>query len=240
MKATMIVWNIYARCILFILMSIYLVPMIIILLLPARWGFESKYYYWMEYSFCWLLFKLTFFPVTYSGQHNMPGEPAVIVANHQSSLDIPLLVGVLQRYPHLWLALNSLMKSPILRFILPKIAVLVDTSSPLTGMRTLIAAIKKVNGKRCHVVIFPEGGRYYDSKIHDFFAGFVILAKKMNRPIVPVFIKGANVVYPPNSFWVTRAPITITVGEPMRMEEGEPDEVFHDRVHQWFIEQNKE
>ena len=240
MKATTVLWTLYARLIAFILIATYLVPFLILLALPARYGFESKLFYWLEYSLCWLLFKLCFLPITYVGQENMPHEPAVIVANHQSYLDIPLLVMVMHRYPHLWMALSYLMSWRLLRFILPKVAVLVDTSSPLAGMRSLIAAIKKVNGKRTHVVIFPEGGRYDDGKIHDFFAGFVILAKKMNRPIVPVFIKGVNVVYPRDSFWVTRAPVTIIIGKPMRMEEGELDEIFHDRVHQWFIEQNKE
>ena len=240
MKATMVLWTLYARLIVFILMATYLVPALILLVLPSRWGFESKLFYWLEYSFCWLFFKLTFLSLTYVGQENMPTEPAVIVANHQSSLDIPLLVVAMHCYPHLWLAINHLMSSPILRFILPKVAVLVDTSSPVAGMRSLIAAIKKVNGKHSHVVIFPEGGRFDDGKIHDFFSGFVILAKKMNRPIIPVFIKGVNVVYPYNSFWVTYAPVSVIIGKPMRMEEGETDEVFHDRVHQWFIEQNKE
>ena len=197
MKAAVVAQTLFSRFILFVLMATYLAPILILFLLPRRWGFETKLYYWLEYSFCWLMLKTSCMPISYSGLENMPHEPAIIAANHQSSLDIPLLVYALRGYPHVWMAINTLMSSPILRFILPKVAVLVDVSSPIAGMRTLIAAIKRVNGKRCHVIIFPEGGRYDDGKIHDFFAGFVILAKKMNRPVVPIFIKGVNIAYPP-------------------------------------------
>jgi len=240
MKAAVVVRTIYSRFVLLVLMAIYLVPILIVFMLPRKWGFETKLYYWIEYSFCWLMLKTSCMPITYSGLENMPHDPAVIVANHQSSLDIPLVVYALRRYPHVWMAINTLMKSPLLRFILPKVAVLVDISSPIAGMRSLIAAIKRVNGRRCHIVIFPEGGRYSDGKIHDFFAGFVILAKKMNRPVVPIFIKGVNIAYPRESLWVYYAPINVTIGKPMYKGEDESDEIFHDRVHRWFIEQNKE
>lgn len=226
-----------SRFLLFILMLIYALPMLIFLLLPKRWGVESRFYYWFEYVFCWLILKFSFINFTFVGRENLPDQPAVIVANHQSSFDIPVIAYALHGYPHLWLAINTLMKSPILRFILPRVAVLVDVSTPMSGMRSLIAAIKLVNGKRSHVVIFPEGGRYTDGQIHDFFGGYVILAKKMGRPVVPIYMNNLNKVYPPDSFLVYNFPVTVTIGKPMIIEEGETDEVFNQRVYRWFEEQ---
>lgn len=240
MKVSIVARTLFSRFVLFILMAIYFVPFLILLILPRAWGFETKFYYWMEYIFCWIVLKSAFIPISYSGLENIPHEPAIIVANHQSSLDIPLIITVLRGRPHVWTAMKYLMGSPILRFILPKIAVLVDTSSPMAGMRTLLAVIKRVNGTHTDVVIFPEGGRFGDGKIHDFFAGFVILAKKMNRPVVPIFIKGVREVYAPDSFWVNYEPMSITVGKPLIKGENEQDEIFHDRVYHWFVEQNKE
>lgn len=241
MHISTIFLTLLSRFLLFILMATYAVPFLIVLLLPARWGiFTSKFFYWMEYSFCWLLMKISFIKVTYEGEKSVCRLPAVIVANHQSSFDIPLIVNVLDRCPHRWLALADLMKSPILRFILPKVAVLVDMSTPMTGMRTLMQTIKELKESHAHAIIFPEGGRYDDGVIHDFFYGFVILAKKLNRPVVPIFIKNIQHAYPRGSFWVRRVPVTVTVGKPIYRGEDESDEIFHDRIHQWFIEKNEE
>jgi len=114
--------------------------------------------------------------------------------------------------------------------------VLVDMSSPMKGMRSLIEAIKVINNKKMHVIIFPEGGRYTDGKVHDFFGGFVILARKTGRPVVPIRIFNANKVYPPNTWLANYAPITVVIGERMYIGEHETDEAFKNRVFDWFIQ----
>jgi len=88
-------------------------------------------------------------------------------------------------------------------------------------------------------MIFPEGGRYTDGTVHDFYGGFVILAKKTGRPVVPVRIFGVHKVYPPDTFWVQKYPITVVVGKPFVYQEGDTDQAFKDRVYQWFIEQKE-
>jgi 1-acyl-sn-glycerol-3-phosphate acyltransferase len=69
--------------------------------------------------------------------------------------------------------------------------------------------------------------------------GFVILAKKTGRPVVPICIVNLNKVYPPNSFWVYRHPIRAIVGIPMTLQEGESDIQFRDRVVAWFKQQGE-
>lgn len=119
--------------------------------------------------FYWLIIKCSFIPITFHGLENAPKEPSIIVSNHQSSLDIPLIGYTLKAYPHIWLAVAYLMTSPVLRFILPLLAILVDTSSPLRGMRSLNQAIKHIASNNRHVIIFPEGSRYVDAMVHEFF-----------------------------------------------------------------------
>lgn len=189
--------------------------------------------------FYWLIIKCSFIPITFHGLENAPKEPSIIVSNHQSSLDIPLIGYTLKAYPHIWLAVAYLMTSPVLRFILPLLAILVDTSSPLRGMRSLNQAIKHIASNNRHVIIFPEGSRYVDAMVHEFFSGFVILARRTGRPVVPVRIFGAYKVYPPNSFLVQYHPIHVVVGKPMRMQEGEEIDAFKQRVRAWFLKQEK-
>jgi 1-acyl-sn-glycerol-3-phosphate acyltransferase len=231
-----------SRFLLGLLMLVCFIPAVFFLfIMPARYRYDNKAYYWFCHFFYRAVLKISFFPITYIGKDNIPlHEPVIIAANHQSSLDIPIVGALMGTFPHIWLATITLMSSPILRFIVPRATVLIDMSSPLTGMKSLIQAIQMINGKNRHVIIFPEGGRYTDGKIHDFYAGFVILAKKTGRPVVPIRIIGLNNVYPPKVFIMNRYPVTVIIGKPMQLQEGETDESFKNRVYQWFVEQKED
>ncbi|HSW74133.1 MAG TPA: lysophospholipid acyltransferase family protein [Candidatus Limnocylindria bacterium] len=239
MQISAFIRTIVSRFLLLLIMLVCAIPALLILPLPARWRYHSKLYTLFADFFYRAVVWASLLPVKFVGAENIPHTPAIIVANHQSSLDIPLVGAVLRRYPHIWLATHELLRSPILRFIVPRVAVLVDMSSPIKGMKTLIEAIKILNGYQMHAIIFPEGGRFTDGEIHHFYAGFVMLAKKTGRPVVPIRIFGVDKVYPPKSFLVNYYPITVVVGQPMAMQENETDEQFKDRVYQWFVEQKE-
>jgi 1-acyl-sn-glycerol-3-phosphate acyltransferase len=229
--------TIFSRFLLFMLMVLYLPPFLIIMLLPRRWFYRSKLFYWFEEVFYWAVIKFSLLPITFKGLENIPDGQVIFVANHQSSIDIPLVGVLTRRRPHIWIAKEELTESPILRFVLPRVALLVDPFSPFKAMRTLLQAIKVMQEYGLSAMIFPEGTRRIDGNVHEFFAGFVILAKKMKVPVVPVRIFGANKVYPPDTFLVNYYPITVVVGPAFYMEDGEEDEAFKQRVYDWFLKQ---
>jgi len=231
-----VVHTLASRFLLLVLMILFALPILIFILLPKRWQ-EHRFWYAMMNFLYYVLLKISFLPITVVGAENIPQEPAVIAANHQSSLDIPLVGSLLKGFPHVWLATDELMSSPILRFIIPHIAILINIRTPITAMRSVIRAIRQMNGHRKSAIIFPEGGRYTDGKIHDFFRGFVILAKKTGRPVIPVRIYNLDKVYPPHTFWIYWHRVRVVVGPAMKMQDHETDKQFKDRVYQWFIEQ---
>ncbi|BDC34848.1 1-acyl-sn-glycerol-3-phosphate acyltransferase [Candidatus Dependentiae bacterium Noda2021] len=220
---------------LLLLSIVFALPVLIIVLLPREYVLGNKVVLWVERVFYYLALKCTLVPVRYKGHRYVPAEPAVIVANHQSSLDIPLVGSAMNGFSHVWMAMSDLLKSPVLRVLLLRTAVMVDMSSPMKGMRSLIEAIKVINNKHMHVIIFPEGQRHTDGQVHDFFGGFVILAKKTGRPVVPIRIFNASKVYSPTAWLAQFAPITVVIGEPMHMEPEESDQAFKERVFDWFI-----
>ena len=234
MYATTLLSRFLLLCVVFILF----IPVSIFLLLPESWRYDSWFFNWLKYFFYAALVKGTFLPITVIGKENIPHEPAIIVANHQSSLDIPLLGMLIKGAPHVWLATTDLLTSPIWKFVLPKVAVLIDMTTPAKGMRSLVKAVNMVYEKKRHALIFPEGSRFTDEKLHDFYAGFVILAKKTGRPVVPVRIFNVHKVYPKGQFLLYRYPIKVIVGKPMILQEDESDTEFKDRIFQWFLEQS--
>lgn len=220
-----------------LVVAIFFIPGLILLCIPTKYWHDSKIAYWGVHAFYVALQKASLLSITYKGIEHIPDEPVIFAANHQSSIDIPLLGVLANKKTHLWLAKIELMNSWLLKYILPRVAVLVDVKRPKRSMLSLLKVVSLVHNRDRHVMIFPEGGRFTSGGVHDFYGGFVILVKKLQRPIVPVYIYGANKVYPPDSMWVWRKPITVTVGKPMYMQEGEDDVAFKNRVYQWFVDQ---
>lgn len=233
------VMSIMAYILIGIAILVLAIPWLFFLLMPKTWLYRSKLFYRYVYSAYWLISKCTLLRIKVVGAEHIPSEPAIIAANHQSALDIPLVGVVCRGKPHLWLAWSELWDRISLRFFLATMAFPLDITSPHKALRSLVKALNTVQDYHLHAIIFPEGGRFTDGKIHDFYAGFVILVKKTGRPLVPVYIDNAYKVYPPGAFIINRYPIQVTVGQPMTIQEGESDDAFKDRVYQWFVKQSK-
>lgn len=235
-----ILFTLFSRVLLIILLIFLAIPLALCLLVPKRFLVNNPLFLVVQEIFHWYCIKFSLVPIRYKGILNLPEQPCIIVANHQSSFDIPLIGHLMGKRPHIWLAWKELTKSPLLKFILPRIAVLVDATSPSRGLRTLIQAINTVKSHPWDLIIFPEGGRFTDGTVHEFFGGFVTIAKKTGRPVVPVKIIGAQNVYPPHTFWIYYHPITVIVGKPMVIEPNETEEAFKQRVYNWFIDDTKD
>lgn len=231
--------TLFSRFLLFLLMLIVFVPFLLVLLLPRHWFYQSRVYFWFADLFYRAVLKVSLLPITYKGLENIPQGPVIFAVNHQSSFDIPLVGVLAKKHQHIWIAKQELTESPILRFVLPRTAALVDPESPFKAMRALLQVIKIMQENRASAIIFPEGTRRTDGQVHEFFSGFVILAKKTNLPVVPVRIFGVNKAYPPETFLVHYHPITVVVGSPMYLQEGESDDAFKQRVYDWFIRQTE-
>lgn len=225
---------------LLLLIIIISIPLLIIVFLPSNIRLHNPYVY-RFLDWCYrMAVRCTLVPVTYYGVEYIPTAPVIIVANHQSILDIPLVGAVCGGYPHRWLASSTLLWYPHLRLLLPRLCEIVDTSSTKKAMRSLLRLVRYGNMSDSHLILFPEGQRYQDGSIHDFFGGFVILACETGRPVVPVRLFNANFVYPYRSFLVHWYPITVVVGKPLYKQEGESNEAFKVRVRDWFVGQMEE
>lgn len=229
--------TVLVRILLIFLMFLYFIPFLLMHCVPTSWLYTSRIFYCMTYSFYWLILKCSLLSFRFVGTQNLPQEPAIIVANHQSLLDIPIIGVLLGTARQTWLASDTLKESFIFRVALPKFVVWVDMSTSMAGVKSLVQVIKLTKKTKQHIVIFPEGGRYADGTVHNFFAGFAILARKMDRPVIPIKIFDLYKVYPPHAFWIHWYPIKVLIGEPFVLGENESNEHFRDRVYQWFLEQ---
>lgn len=138
-----------------------------------------------------ILFKL-FFRVEVKGLEHLKkiqqsGEPILIVANHVSLLDGPLL-GLFLSDNITFMVDVGHTKKWYERFLLSYVNYLpVDLQSPF-AVKHMIAELKK--GKHC--MIFPEGRITTTGGLMKVYEGTAMVADKSQAQILPVFIQGSQ------------------------------------------------
>lgn len=161
---------------------------------PGRKPALSSLVYWFFWFVCLLVLTLVY-RLRRFGMERMPRSGAVlVVANHQSHLDPPV-VGMLatRRQMHFVARMGLFKFKPFGRLI----AAL--NSVPIREEEGDIAAIREVLARLAQghaVLIFPEGSRSPDGALHGFKGGAALLLKRSKCPVLPVAVEGAFDAFP--------------------------------------------
>lgn len=209
----------------------------VIACLPEKWRRDNPIYFFFAALFLNGVRWATFLPITFEGLENIPDEPVIFAPNHLSSLDIPVVAALVGMHPHVWLFYDRYAKVPVFGGIMKRMNIIVDFSSPQKLMLSMRNGVKLVKGTGRHLVLFPEGGRAVNGALQKFFPGVAVIAQATKLPVVPVYLHGLDKAFPIGSFLVRRHPITVRVGKPLRMSEGQDRTQFLEQVYQWFLEQ---
>jgi len=127
-----------------------------------------------------------------------PRNPYVVVCNHQSMADIPLISNL--SWEMKWMAKEELFKIPVIGWMMSLSGdISVDRKNPRSGALALIKA-QRVLEQRCSVMIFPEGTRTLDGRVRQFTDGAFHLAIKAKVPILPLVIEGSRDCIPKHSW----------------------------------------
>jgi 1-acyl-sn-glycerol-3-phosphate acyltransferase len=126
------------------------------------------------------------------------GTTYVIIANHQSILDI-LLINCL-RYRFKWISKIENTKVPVLGWYLRMAGyITVDRGNEESKAEMLGKSYQCLKGK-ISIMIFPEGTRSTDGGIGFFKRGAFQLAIQAGVPILPVIIDGTTEILPKHGF----------------------------------------
>ena len=98
--------------------------------------------------------------------------------------------------------------------------------SPLRSIRTM----QDLLAHGWSIVIYPEGTRSRSGEIAKFKGGLALLAKKSNRPVVPVCVQGGLQVLPESTYIPKSGSIEIYYGKPLHFKDGESSSDFMARV----------
>lgn len=83
------------------------------------------------------------------------------------------------------------------------------------------------------ILIFPEGTRSRDGVMAKFKPGAAALSAKLDVPVVPVAMIGNHEAMPVGAVWPKqgRPQVTMVIGGPLKCHPGESVESFNDRVY---------
>ena len=125
------------------------------------------------------------------GEENIPDEgPVVIMLNHQSYADIPVMFAVFRKFQFGFVAKQYLAKAPIVGPWMPRIrSVFIENDDPREALKAITRGIEYIN-EGYSLAICPEGTRSKGPTVGPFMKGAIKLATKPGVPIVPVALNG--------------------------------------------------
>ena len=134
-------------------------------------------------------------------------EPAIIIANHSSSLDT-LTMGMLT-HNIIYLVNDWVYKSPIFG-ILARVLGFYPVSN---GVDDSLDHLKEKIRQGYSLMVFPEGKRSFTNKMGRFHKGAFFLQEQLKLDILPVYLHGNAEVMPKNDFIIHDGSLIVKVGE---------------------------
>jgi 1-acyl-sn-glycerol-3-phosphate acyltransferase len=146
-------------------------------------------------------------------------RPVVIMANHQSYLDVLALFSALPR-PVGVLAKKELFAVPLFGGVMRAIGcVPVDRSNRGEAMEMVRGAADQVRAGSS-IAVFPEGTRGPGDRVAPMKKGPFYLAQLADVDIVPVGIRGSGKLMPRSNTAIYPGVIEVSIGDPLRFPAG--------------------
>jgi len=160
--------------------------------------------------------------VTYEGvEHSRAVRPCVYIANHQSNVDIWVLIRVLPLHTR-FVAKQSLFRIPVMGWAMAAAGFIpIDRRNRGRAIESLRLAATRIRQGRS-VVLFPEGTRSKDGRLLPFKKGPFHLALEAGVPVVPVAIHGSGRVLPSRAIRPRPGPVLVRFLEPVPVAAYEP------------------
>jgi 1-acyl-sn-glycerol-3-phosphate acyltransferase len=176
--------------------------------------------------------------VTVIGREKVRGVTGgyVVVANHSSHLDTPLIMGALPRKLARYLAAGAAADYFFDVWWRRGLTALFFNAFPVrrTGTSNHSVSAKELLLRGIPLLIFPEGTRSKDGEVARFKPGAAALAAATDVPCLPIALIGVHIAHPRGTNWPKsgRPPVGVVFGDPMHSNPGETSQEYAERIRQ--------
>lgn len=155
-------------------------------------AFDRDRYISHVYSRMWAKGIYAMFPlwkVKITGLENIEkGKSYIVLSNHQSMLDIPLLY--VMPFNFKWVSKREVYKIPFFGWVLWMHGdVAIDRGGAASAKRMMNQCTSLLR-RGVSIMMFPEGTRTRTGRVEEFQAGAFLLAKKSKVELLPIAIEG--------------------------------------------------
>lgn len=139
-------------------------------------------------------------------------NPVIVVSNHSSFLDIPLICRTIPVNLH-FTAKSQVKKMPLFGiYMMATGMIFIDRTNRQKAINSINEAANLIRSGK-NVLIYPEGRRSTNGQIGKFKKGAFHLAIKSGADIVPVGIKGAAEVWPKSILRLHPGKVDVVIGK---------------------------
>jgi 1-acyl-sn-glycerol-3-phosphate acyltransferase len=165
------------------------------------------------------------------GAENIPDEPFIVLAKHESAWETLALQVVLP--PQVWVVKRELLWIPFFGWGLAMLSpIAIDRRDGSRALRQTLEQGRERLATGFNIVIFPEGTRSAPGVSGTYQAGGAWLALQTGAPIVPV-AHNAGDHWPRNSFLKYPGVVTISIGPAVRPTDEKAPELAR-RIGEWI------
>ena len=180
----------------------------------------NAFLWWSAKPIVLVGFKVLFRYRVEGRQHLPRRGPLLVVANHLSHLDPPLIGLALPRTVR-FLARENLRRAPVVGGLIRRWGIIpVYRDSQRRAYSAVEMALEALRRGEA-VAIFPEGTRSEDGRFHPekVRSGAAVLALRSRAPVVPAGIWGTCYALPKGAKWIRPRPVGVRFGPPIQMED---------------------
>jgi 1-acyl-sn-glycerol-3-phosphate acyltransferase len=154
-----------------------------------------------------------FWRIRIEGRWPRERGPYVVVANHQSLLDILLLSNLPREMK--WLAKKSLFDIPWVGWCFHMSGDIPVERGDAASAAEVMERARRYLAAGMNVMVFPEGTRSRDGRLLPFKAGAFKLALDASVPILPIAVSGTAQGFPKGSPWARPARLVARILDPV-------------------------
>lgn len=173
--------------------------------------------YGMVRWWCRVLHFITATRYEVQGLENVPKGPYLIISNHSSHLDGPGLIVTLPD-PVRFVIKKGLAQIPVWGWTATRVGfIAIDRSRSKAAQETLRRVVSTIREGR-HILVFAEGTRSKDDRLHTFKKGGFHMAVEAGVPILPVAINGSRRLLPKGALSPKPGAVNVVVTAPIETE----------------------
>lgn len=183
---------------------------------------NSGYAFWPARALCRIL-TTVFFDLKVHGIHHVPSSGgALLVSNHQSFLDPPM-VGVQILRPMNFMAKSELWNNRLFGRLISSV-----NAFPIRQGEGDVSAVRETIRRLQEgalLNIFPEGSRSDDGELQPVQSGVALIVRRAGVPVIPCVIEGTHQAWPKHRKFPRAFPVDVMYGPAMDLKDMKSAEI---------------